>query len=224
MSETNETKKGYAFPWGRIAPFKFYNIALPLARVLSRILFNVRVVGRENLPAKAGGVILACNHLHSIDPAFLASYSRLRWRFIGKKELFESKATGLFFTHCNGFPVDRDVIDRRALDFALAVMRDGRCGLGIFPEGQRSPDGKPMEAKAGVAMVARQTKADILPCSLYHEGQKLKFRKKITVRYGEVIPFEVLGLGETPNKRQTRAACEKIMEAITALWEQGHER
>jgi len=215
--------KPYKFNWGRIKPYKLYGAGKYLIAVVLRLMFKIKIIGRENVPGSAGGVILACNHLHSIDPAFLVAATMLPWRFIGKTELFQSKVMGWLYTHCNGFPVDRSIIDRRALDFALAIMEDGRCGLGIFPEGTRSPDGKPMQAKAGAAMIARKTKADILPCALYHEGKSLKFRLKVTVRIGEMIPFEELGLGDAPNKRQSREASEKIMAAITALWEQKHD-
>jgi 1-acyl-sn-glycerol-3-phosphate acyltransferase len=153
---------------------------------------------------------------------FFCLASRLAWRYIAKIELFRHKPIAWFLTHCNGFPVDRAVVDRQALDYSLRVMADGRAGLGIFPEGQRNPDqgGAPQEAKAGVAMIARQAKADILPCSIWHDGP-IKFRKKITIRFGPVIPFGDLALGEAPNKRQSQAACEKIMGEITKLWEQG---
>ena len=215
--------KPYQFPWDRVKPFGLYDLGLAvLGWLWLHFIFRVKVIGRENIPARPGGVILASNHLHSIDPAFFAAASRLRWRFIAKIELFKHKPIAWFMTHANGFPVDRDIIDRQALDYALKIMADGRAGLGIFPEGQRNPDqgGAPQEAKAGVAMIARQSKADILPCSIYHDGP-IKFRKKITVRFGPVIPFADLDLGESPNKRRSKAACEKIMAEITRLWEQG---
>jgi len=215
--------KPFAYPWDRIKPFKFYPFAVQLMRLLTFVLFRFRVIGHENLPESASGMILACNHLHSIDPAFLMAATRLRWRFIAKIELFKNKLVAFVFTHANAFPVDRDIIDRRALDFALAAMEEGSYGLGIFPEGTRSPDGSPKEAKAGVAMIARRTHADILPCSIYHDGP-LKFRTKLTIRIGPVIPFAGLGLGEAPNKRQNHEACEKIMAAITELWKKGHEK
>jgi len=215
--------KPYNFKWDRIKPYAFYSIMKYPMVLVGHVLYNVKVKGRENIPDSAAGVILACNHLHSIDPAFLVLATMLPWRFIGKTELFQNWFSGWFFTHCGGFPIDRRIIDRRALDFALSVMEDGRCGLGIFPEGQRSADGSPQEAKAGAAMIARKTKADILPCSLYHEGLALRFRTKVTVRIGKLIPHEELGLGDAPNKRETRAACDKIMAAITELWEKKHE-
>jgi 1-acyl-sn-glycerol-3-phosphate acyltransferase len=219
MSKTRKPPKEY--PWDRVKPYPFYRFAqVVFGALFLHIPFRTKVIGRENLPKSARGIILASNHLHSIDPIFFASASRRTWRFIAKIELFQNRFVAWFFKHCNGFPLDRDIIDRRALDYALRVMADGRAGLGIFPEGQRSKDGVPHEAKSGIAMLAREAKAGVLPCSIWHDGP-LKFRTKITIRFGPVIPFEELGLGETPNKRQSRAACEKIMAEITRLWEQG---
>ncbi len=209
------------FDYKRTKPYKLYPILLPLGKFLLPTLFHAKVVGKENLPKDASGVILCSNHLHSIDPVIFAAATGLHWRFIAKTELFEKNLLFWFFTHCNAIPIDRQKIDRSALDCAVATMEEGSYGLGIFPEGQRSKDGTPQEGKHGVAMLARKTKADILPCSLYHEGD-LKFRTRLTVRIGPIIPFAELGLGEAPNARQSRQATEIIMAAVRELWEKGH--
>ncbi|MDR3313241.1 MAG: 1-acyl-sn-glycerol-3-phosphate acyltransferase [Oscillospiraceae bacterium] len=205
------------FDYERTKPYKWYDVMMPVGRVLLYTLFRPKVIGKENIPADASGIILCSNHLHSIDPVILGVATKLHWRFIAKMELFEKGFLFWFFTHCNAIPVDREKIDRQALDCAVASLEEGSYGLGIFPEGQRSPDGSPQEGKNGVAMLARKTKSDILPCSIYHAGD-LKFRRRITIRIGELIPFEELGLGDAPNARQTRQATAKIMEAVTALW------
>jgi len=214
--------KPFTFPWDRVKPFKFYAVIKLVMCILAPIVYDFRVIGRENLPKSASGAILACNHIKAADPAFLMAATRLRWRFMAKSELFEKKFAAVLYTHVNAFPINRGTLDRRALDFALAALREGSYGLGIFPEGTRSLDGLPQEAKPGVAMLARRTKADVLPCSVYFEG-KLKFRSRLTVRIGKVIPFEELGLGESPNKRESKAATEKVMAEITELWKQGHD-
>ncbi|MDR2525622.1 MAG: 1-acyl-sn-glycerol-3-phosphate acyltransferase [Oscillospiraceae bacterium] len=209
------------FDYTRTKPYKAYDILLPIGKVLMHTAFRLKIVGRENLPKDASGVILCCNHLHSIDPVFLGAATGLRWRFIAKRELFKDGFLFWFFTHCNAIPVDREKIDRAALDCAVAALEEGSYGLGIFPEGTRSENGEPGEGKHGVAMLARRCKADILPCSIYHEGD-LGFRKRLTVRVGEVIPFAELGLGDAPNARQTRAATAAVMQAIHALWAKGY--
>ena len=213
--------KPFEYPWDRKKPYKFYVFIMPIFWCLAHVLYRFRVVGRENLPKSASGVILASNHLHAIDPVSLACATRLRWRFMAKEELFQKKLIATVYSHYNAFPVTRGAVDMRAFRFALATLREGSYGLGIFPEGTRSPDGVPQEGKPGVAVFARAAKADVLPCAIYFEG-KLKFRAKLTVRIGKVIPFEELGLGDTPSKCRNRAAVEKIMAEITELWKQGH--
>jgi 1-acyl-sn-glycerol-3-phosphate acyltransferase len=193
---------------------------MPLLRAIIRVGFRVKVVGRENIPKDTGGLILACNHIHFTDPAFLAALSHRMWRFVAKEGLFQKKPIAWFLRHCNAFPVDRNGIDREALDFAIAVLEYG-SPLGIFPEGQRSPDGTPQQAKTGIGMIARRTHADILPCSIYREGGP-KFGARMTIRFGEVIPFARLGLDDRPNARQMREASAMIMDEIRNLWALGY--
>jgi len=221
-SNTPKPSKKKEFPWGRIKPYRMTAILRPLIRCICWLIFPMKIVGRENVPKKTGGTIIACNHMHAIDPVFLEIASRKDWRFMAKIELFRNKYVAFFLRHGNAFPVDRESIDRNALDFSVKVLNDGRCGLGIFPEGTRSADGVPAEGKTGVAAIARKTRANVLPCSIYYEGS-LKPRKKITIRFGEIIPFEALELGETPNKRKNTEATAKIMAEIKGLWEQKHD-
>ena len=60
----------------------------------------------------------------------------------------------------------------------------------------------------------------VLPCSVYWEG-KLGFRKKIVVRYGEVIPYEAMGLTESSTARDLRSATQllfgKVLECIEEI-------
>ena len=71
--------------------------------------------------------------------------------------------------------------------------------------------------KSGVALVARLTEAPVLPCSVYWEG-KLGFRRKIVIRYGELIPYEAMGLTESSSARELRNATQllfgKVLESI----------
>lgn len=72
--------------------------------------------------------------------------------------------------------------------------------LGIFPEGTRYKIGEPGRPKSGMALIAKMTQADILPCCVLYEPGK-KFRSKTVVRFGELIPFEELGF-ETDSPRE----------------------
>ena len=67
----------------------------------------------------------------------------------------------------NQIPVDRSGgrASLMALDAALPVLRDGHV-LGIFPEGTRSPDGRLYRAVPGVAKLALDAPAPIIPIGI----------------------------------------------------------
>lgn len=87
----------------------------------------------------------------------------------------------------------------------------------MFPEGtvprmvpQESPNPAP-------ALVAMQTKADILPVAISFEPP-LRFRSVVTIRYGKMIRFEELGAEHsTPSemKRASKLIMGRIVELVT---------
>ena len=200
---------------------KTYPILRPVGRFLVRLVFKAQILGLENIP-KDGGFILASNHLNALDPVFIVSFCPRILHFMAKKELFQKGFSRWFVTTMNGFPVNREGTDTKAIDYAEQLLRKGHV-LGIFPEGTRSKTRTPGRAKAGVAMIAKATKADVVPVSIYF-SEKPHFRSRLTVRFGEVIPYETLGMtDEERNTQQLRDAAKTIMERITALWEKKHE-
>ena len=183
-----------AFDYSIVRDRKYYNAVRIPTRFLLRLGLRIKCVGLENVP-KDGSFILACNHIHFVDPAVLLAKFPRPIHFMAKEEAFKSsKLAAWFLTHLNAFPVNRSRSDKSSVNYAIELIEKGLV-LGIFPEGTRSKDLKPQKAKAGVALIARQTKADILPASVYCEKKGGLFRK-ITVRYGELIKYEDLGITE----------------------------
>ena len=192
-----------------------YYLAKAVCMFAFRIWYKLDYQGTENIPA-GGGYILMANHRSMIDPIILAEKAHGQVRYMGKMELFRNPILGWALRTIGTFPVDRGAGDTSAIDNSRKVIEEGDI-LGIFPEGHRSKDGEPLRPKSGVALVARLTEAPVLPCSVYWEG-KLGFRKKIVVRYGEVIPYEAMGLTETSTARDLRSATQllfgKVLECI----------
>mgnify|MGYP003303203513 FL=1 len=200
---------------------KLYERMRPLGFLLKDKRYKVEYVGLENIPEE-GGFILASNHINMFDPAIIAiGIKNRQLHFMGKKELFDNPIVGCLFKKVNGFPVARGAVDTKALDYAARVVKEGHI-LGIFPEGTRSKDCKPKSAKRGISVIARAAKADVLPVSIYTDGM-LERHSKVTVRFGQVIPFEELGIGGDDCTRQTLTdAARYIMDEIVRLWEEGH--
>lgn len=199
---------------------KTYDKLRPLGASIINKLYKIEYVGIENVP-KEGGFILASNHMHALDPVFIGLGMKERQlHFMGKKELFENPIAKSFLTKLNGFPIVRGGADTQALDYAIRVVKEGHI-LGIFPEGTRSKDYKPARAKSGIGLIAKETKADILPVSIYNRDE-MKKGTKITVRFGEVIPYEKLGFTEDGAREDVKNCAKYVMAEIVKLWGMGH--
>lgn len=207
------------FDYSKMKDYATYDILMPLNILLfNKTMFRVTFVGREHVP-KEGGFILAANHIHFLDPLIIAGSRARVMHFMAKEELFRNSAAAYFLTRFNAFPVKRGTSDKSSVAYAIRMVREGKV-LGIFPEGTRSPDYRPGAPKAGVALIAKQAHADVLPVSIY-SGQKAKFGTEITVRFGKMIPYEELGITQEGGTRELREASRLVMDRITELWEEG---
>ncbi len=208
------------FDYSEVKKYKFYDIILPGLKLLSKILFKIKFVGKENVP-KTGGVIIAANHYNTFDPGFIAVSGVRKIHFMTKGEKFAKPYPNWLYTHVNAFPIKRGAADKSAVEFSIKVIEQGYA-LGIFPEGTRSADGTPQAPKAGVALIARQSKADVVPVSIYSDG-KAKLFSKIIVRFGKPIPYDALGFTPGGKASELRAASRLIMDEIIMLREKKFE-
>jgi 1-acyl-sn-glycerol-3-phosphate acyltransferase len=141
-----------------------YAIVRPLASVLLRSWFRLRVTGAEQIPAQ-GPVIVAANHKSFLDAFFLGLSTRRKVRFMAKVELFRGPLRWLF-TRLGAFPVRRGEADREALTTARAVLDQGGV-LIVFPEGSGSTSPMPWDRRitARVAWPSRPGRRSFPPRS-----------------------------------------------------------
>lgn len=211
--------KGYDYS-REIKHSKAYDKLRPLGVLVNKTQYKIEYVGTENVPDK-GGFILAANHVGTLDPVFIAVGVKNRQiHYMGKKELFENPFTNWLFTKANAFPVARGKADSASLNYAIRDVKEGNI-LGIFPEGTRSKDGKMGRAKRGVAVIAKEAKADVLPVA-FCSTDNFKKGTKLTVRFGKMIPFSELNLNDESSSEDLKAAAKYIMEKVAALQEEGH--
>ena len=137
--------------------------------------------------------------------------------YMAKEELFHNKLFGWFIRKLGAFPVTRGAGDMSIIDDSINILRSGR-NLVIFPEGTRSKDGKVGKGKTGVAMIAAKSGADVVPCGIVFEGEKLHFRSKLTLKFGKPIKAGELAV-EGSSPRELKEVKKRIMGAITELVE-----
>lgn len=197
---------------------RFHVIMYTILRVIVigiyHIIYNISYEGVENVP-KDGGNIFASNHRSYQDPVFIALGARVPISYMAKEELFHQN---IFFTLLiktfGAFPVTRGKGDTQVIDTSIEKLEKGR-NLVIFPEGTRSKDGKVGKGKTGVALIAAIAQVPVIPVGINFEG-KLKFRKRVVIRYGKpIVPAEI-GV-TTTQPHSLKLIKTEIMNEITGL-------
>lgn len=185
-------------------------------RFLYKLFYDFRIEGVENIPQDKP-VVLASNHRSYADPVILTMPMKLPVSYMAKEELFKNKLFGWFIRKLGAFPVVRGSGDMSVIDDSIRILESGR-NLVIFPEGTRSKDGRVGKGKTGVALIAAKSGADVVPCGIIFEGEKLHFRSKLTLRFGKPIKAEELAIGD--DRGELKTVKKRIMSAITELVEQ----
>ena len=188
------------------------------------LAFRPKVRGLRNVPAK-GPLIIASNHLSFSDSIFMPMVVPRKVTFLAKSEYFTSPGPKgllkkLTFIALGQVPVDRSGGRRSeaALITGLKVLSDGAC-LGIYPEGTRSPDGRLYKARTGIARLAIESGAPVVPVAMFDTdkiqptGQVVPNVKRVGMSFGEPMYFE----GDPTDLEHLRNVADTIMKAIGEL-------
>jgi len=194
---------------------------------LLRLAYQPWVVGARNVP-RSGAAIVASNHLAVIDSFILPLLIKRRVTFLGKSDYFtgkglKGKIVAWFMTGIGVIPVDRSggAASEAALRTGLRVLREGSL-FGIYPEGTRSPDGRLYKAKTGVARMALESGAPVIPVAMVDTdvaqpvGRTVPAFMPLGAVIGEPLDFSRYKGMET-DKFVLRAVADEIEYAILSL-------
>jgi 1-acyl-sn-glycerol-3-phosphate acyltransferase len=182
----------------------------------------------RNVPRR-GPVILASNHLSFSDHFFGPLPVPRKVIFLAKAEYFTGRGlkgllTKAFFAGVGQIPIDRTggEASERALTTGLRVLAQGKV-LGIYPEGTRSPDGRLYRGKTGVARLAIESGAPVVPCAMINTFEfqppgvlMPNFRIRPGVKFGEPLYFSRYR-GQETDRQVLREVTDEIMRAIGKL-------
>ncbi|MDX6344667.1 MAG: 1-acyl-sn-glycerol-3-phosphate acyltransferase [Trebonia sp.] len=206
----------------------FYWVAKYTLGVALKLVFRPWSRGRRNLPRR-GPVILASNHLSFSDHFFGPLPLPRKVVFLAKAEYFTGKgvkglASRAFFSGVGQIPIDRTggEASERALRSGLRVLAEGRV-LGIYPEGTRSPDGRLYRGRTGVARLALESRAPVVPCAMMNTFEFLpsgshnpKFRVRPGAIFGKPMEFSRY-YGKEKDREALRAVTDEIIAEIAKL-------
>jgi 1-acyl-sn-glycerol-3-phosphate acyltransferase len=206
----------------------FYWVVKAVLGPLLRIVFRPWSEGSENVP-REGPAILASNHLSFSDHFFAPLPIPRKVVFLAKSEYFTGRGLkGLiskaFFSGVGQIPVDRSggEASERALRTGLRVLAQREI-LGIYPEGTRTPDGRLYRGKTGVARLALEARAPVVPTAMiggfeFQPPGKIAPRLRIRpgVRFGKPLDFSRY-YGMEEDHIVLRAMTDEIMYELMKL-------
>lgn len=190
-------------------------------------IFRPKVTGLRHVPS-TGPVIIASNHLSFSDSIFMPLVVSRKVTFLAKSEYFTSPGIKGFikkltFITLGQVPVDRSGGKRSeaALLTGLRLLRENHC-LGIYPEGTRSPDGRLYKGRTGIARMAIESAAPVVPVAMFNTaeiqptGQVVPKVRRVEMVFGEPMYFS----GDATDQNVLRDVTNQIMEKIAELSKQ----
>jgi 1-acyl-sn-glycerol-3-phosphate acyltransferase len=187
-------------------------------RPLFRVFFSVEYHGVANVPPR-GAVIIAGNHPSYLDPVLVLLPVERPIRFMGWDLLFKIPLLGQIFHALGAFPVDiRKGKGEAAFQQALRILQQDEA-LGIFPEGQRSEQGLMGELRTGVARLAVESGAPIVPVTIggairaWPKWKLLPRPAKLIVRFHEPLQ---LTAAERLARGQDKEFHQEVMQRVAA--------
>ena len=153
-----------------------------------KFVYRLEVRGKENIP-KHSNIIIAANHLSTLDPPLITGIMPFGVAYMAKKELFKNPFMRWWLDWLGAFAVDREKLGVSTIK-TVKNLKSTNWVLGIFPQGTRQEVGEISNITKGFAALAKTTKCDILPIGITgtQEVHRFPFTGKIIVNIGEVIP------------------------------------
>jgi long-chain acyl-CoA synthetase len=209
----------YHYPsWVQRWPVTWVRLAVHylLLRLAVFLLGWPRIEGRKNLHGVKGPVLVVCNHIGDVDPAFVltALPAGLRHKlaiaaggealellrtppatrgFVGRA--YDRVKWALGVSLLNLFPLPREAGFRESFAYAGDSVDRGYSVL-VFPEGRHSTTGKLLPFRAGIGLLANNLQIPIVPMRISGlfevklAGKKFTRPGQIKVKIGAPVQFE----------------------------------
>lgn len=128
---------------------------------------KLKVRGLENLDAVENPCIFISNHLSNLDGVVLSRLLKKKFDpyFVAGVKLNEDPFTNFFKKLVRTIEIHPNTADLDSIKTIIHTLKDGES-IAMFPEGTRSRDRRMIEAKKGITLIARLSKAPIVPIAL----------------------------------------------------------
>jgi 1-acyl-sn-glycerol-3-phosphate acyltransferase len=184
--------------------------------IFFKVFNRLEVIGSENIPEE-GGSIVAANHISYLDPPVIGAALKRRATYMAREGLFNVPLLGAIVRSFS-FPVRRGRTQPSTIKEAVKRLKQGEL-IVMFPEGSRSVNGKLLDAKRGVGIIAAISRMPVIPTlikgteKVLPVGAKFLRPAKITVIFGKPMEIDK----EENDKHFQERISRDIIEAIKNL-------
>jgi acyl-[acyl-carrier-protein]-phospholipid O-acyltransferase/long-chain-fatty-acid--[acyl-carrier-protein] ligase len=172
---------------------------------ITRTIYRVRVLGRENFPDRAGA-LLVCNHMSFVDVALLVAATDRPIRFIMFKGIYDHWLVRPFARMVKAIPISSELHPREmlhSLKTASDALRNDEI-VCIFAEGQITRTGQMLPFRRGLERIMKDVHVPIIPVNLdgvwgsifsFERGRFLwkmphQIPYRVTVSFGQPMPSQ----------------------------------
>jgi 1-acyl-sn-glycerol-3-phosphate acyltransferase len=172
---------------------------------------NIKVEGWENLNGIQKPMLFICNHLSNSDALVLnTTFKEQDLAFVAGVKLTGNVLTNLGMHITKTINIKPNAADKDAISNVVKHLKAGNNVM-IFPEGTRSRTGGMTEAKKGIVLIQRLSKATVIPVGMSGTDKLLPINDKdmaledfhcsdVTVNIGK--PVAIPSKGKEEDRRE----------------------
>ncbi|WP_125153410.1 lysophospholipid acyltransferase family protein [Clostridium rectalis] len=139
---------------------------------------NLKVNGIENIKNIEKPILFICNHLSNSDALVLNKVLKeYDITFVAGIKLSNNPLTSLGINMTKTIPIKPNTADKDAISRIIKTLKGGNNIL-IFPEGTRSRVRSMIEAKKGVVLIQKLSKATVVPIGMIGTEKLLPINEK----------------------------------------------
>ncbi|HYT90603.1 MAG TPA: lysophospholipid acyltransferase family protein [Gemmataceae bacterium] len=148
----------------KVTSYAVHKLAYMLSATAMPVFFRLRIEGGAHIP-RTGPALLVANHQSFLDPILLGLCTPRALCYLARKSLFRNPFFAWLIRVLGAVPIDQQGVGKEGIKTILEQLQRGEAVV-VFPEGERTRDGRMQPLRPGVHLLIKRTKAPIVPIGI----------------------------------------------------------